>query len=96
MFGQESEQTKRVNEKVQEMLKYRTLVKQLVASIPDYQIRAWCKASQNELAGDIALDWLKYKDTLTVPDKELVVRHWKDVLQMTTNEVSTLVKNYGK
>jgi len=94
-FG-ESEQVKKVNEKVKKMMHTRTLVKQLVASIPDYQIKAWCRVSQEQLAGDITLDWLSYKETLAPPDKELVVSNWKDVLQMTTTEVSTLVKNYGK
>ena len=89
-------QEKKVDSKLKEMMQTRTLVKQLIASIPDYQIRAWCKSSQTELAGDITMDWIQYKETLLQPDKELVIKNWKDVLQMTTNEVSMLVKNYGK
>jgi len=92
----ESEQYKKTNEKVKKLMQARTLVKQLIASIPDYQIRAWCKAGEKEMAGDITLDWIKHKDTLPPQEKEVVVEFWKDVLQMTTTEVSLLVKNYGK
>lgn len=92
----ESESYKKTNEKVQKLIQVRTLVKQLVADIPDYQIKAWCRANEKDLAADITLDWIKYKDTLSDPDKKVVVELWKDVLQMTANEVTTRVRNYGK
>ncbi len=98
MFGRDegSAQEKKVDMKLKEMMQVRTLVKQLIASIPDYQIRTWCKTNEKDLAGDITLDWMSHKETLTPPEKELVIKNWKDVLQMTTREVTTLVKNYGK
>jgi hypothetical protein len=92
----ESEQEKKVGEKMKKIMHVRSLVKTMVASYPDYQIRAWCKASQPELAGDISMDWIKHKETLALPDQELVLELWKETLQMATNEVSVLVKNYGK
>lgn len=92
----ESESYKKTNEKVQKLIQVRTLVKQLVANIPDYQIKVWCRTDEKTLAGDIILDWMSYKETLSPPQKELVIELWRDVLQMTTTEVSTLVRNYGK
>lgn len=93
---EESAQAKKTNEKVKKMLQVRALVKQLVATYPDYQIRTWCRASDKELAGDIILDWINHKETLPPPDKELVIENWAEVLSVTTHEVATLVKNYGK
>lgn len=92
----ESDQAKRTNLKVKELLAVRTLVKAVVQAIPDYQLRAWCRVTDKDLATDITLDWLKHKEELHVDDKVLVVKNWQEVLLITTREVKTLVTNYGK
>ena len=89
-------QEKKVDEKLAKMMQVRTLVKKLVATWPDYQIRKWCKTNETELAGDVLLDLMSFRDALPLEDKVLVTEHWKDVLSMTTREVATLVLNYGK
>lgn len=90
------DQEKNVDAKLKKMQKVRDLVKQMVAAYPDYQIRTWCKVNEKELAGDLLLDWNTHKETLSLPDKELAIECWKDVLSMTAREVAVLVTNYGK
>ena len=89
-------QEKKVDAKLTEMMKLRNLVKALIATYPDYQIRKWCKTEEKELAGDIILDLMSYRDALPIEDKALVTENWKDALSMATREVATLVLNYGK
>jgi hypothetical protein len=91
-----SEAEAKMEVKVKKLTAVRNLVKQLVAKIPDYQIRLWCKANEKELAGDIICDWMSHKDTLPEPEKALVLECWSDVLSMTARDVASLVKNYGK